>query len=180
MLNGGEGINRLAGGVCLILAPVVLLAGAIVHPSTHDDGAGHLAVVRDDPDRYFAAHAILLFGLALFLVAVLALFHIVRGRQALLGHLGGGLAIVGIVGSAAVVGTDGIVISQMGEPERNADEVAALLDAIKDSTRLRAIGGISGISFLLGMLSLAYGMWRSRAVSYWLAGGVAVDGARSR
>jgi hypothetical protein len=61
--------RRLVAGFCLIAAPVVLLVGALVHPTT-DDAAAHIAIVSDNADRSYAAHAILLAGLALLLPAV--------------------------------------------------------------------------------------------------------------
>ena len=65
--------RRPVAGFCLIAAPVVLLVGALVHPRSKDDAAAPIAIVSDNADRYYAAHAILLAGLALFLPAVLGL-----------------------------------------------------------------------------------------------------------
>ena len=169
MLRGAEvsRIRRLAAGVCLTAAPLVLLAGALVHPHVHYDGAEHLAVVSENPDRYFAAHAILLAGLVLFLPAVLALVHMLKGQQAAIGHTACGLAIVGMFGAAGIVTLDGVAVSQMGQPEANAQEMAALLDRIKESNGLRAIARGSGVAFMLGMILLAYGLWRARAAPPW-------------
>jgi hypothetical protein len=50
----------------MIAAPVVLLVGALVHPRA-GRRRRHIAIVSDNADRYYAAHAILLAGLALFL-----------------------------------------------------------------------------------------------------------------
>jgi hypothetical protein len=72
-LSDARRFRRLVAGFCLIAAPVVLLVGALVHPTSKDDAAAHIAIVSDNADRYYAAHAILLAGLALFLPAVLGL-----------------------------------------------------------------------------------------------------------
>lgn len=165
--------RRLVAGICLIAAPVVLLIGAVVHPQVEDAGAAHLAVVAENPDRYYAAHAIILAGLALFLPAVLGLMHLLRERATAFGHVGGGLAMIGLFGATAVVAVDGIAVSQMGQPEASAEEMAALLGRIKDSAGLRALAVVGAVSFLLGVLLLAYGLWRARAVQPWTAGGIA-------
>lgn len=81
--------------------------------------------------------------------------------------------IIGLFGAAAVVAVDGIATSEMGKAGVNAEEMAVLLDRIRDSAGLRVIGGIGAISFLLGELLLAYGLWRAGAVQPWIAGGVA-------
>jgi hypothetical protein len=165
--------RRLVAGFCLIAAPITLLLGALVHPQGKDDVAAHLAVVGDNPDRYYATHAILLAGLALFLPAILGLMHLLRRRATAFGHLGGGLAMIGLLGATAVVAVDGIAVSQMGQPQASAEEMAALLDRIKESAGLRAIAVVGALAFVLGILLLAYGLWRSGAVQPWMAGGIA-------
>ena len=164
--------RRLVAGLCLIAAPVVLLVGAVVHPQVGDAGAAHLAVVAENPDRYYAAHAIILAGLALFLPAVLGLMHLLRERATAFGHVGGGLAMIGLFGATAVVAVDGIAVSQMGQPEASAEEMAALLDRIKESAGLRGVAVVGAVAFLLGVLLLAYGLWRARALQPWMAGGI--------
>jgi len=166
--------RRLVAGICFIVAPVVLLVGAIVHPQIEEAGAAHLAVVAENPDRYYAAHAIILAGLALFLPAILGLMHLLRERATAFGHVGGGLAMIGLLGATAVVAVDGIAVSQMGQAEGNAAEMALLLDRIKESAGLRSVAVVGAVSLLLGVLLLAYGLWRARAVQSWLAGGLAV------
>lgn len=163
-LSDARHFRRLVAGLCLIVAPAVLLIGAALHPQIERDGAGHLAVVAENPDRYYAAHAILLVGIALFLPAILGLMHLLRPRATAFGHLGTGLAMVGLFGAAAIVAVDGIAVTQMAQPEANAEEMAALVDRIKESAGLRAIAVVSAMSWAIGMLLLAYGLWHARRV----------------
>ncbi len=172
-ISDASHFRRLVAGFCLVAAPAVMLVGALVHPQGKEAAAAHLAVVAGNPDRYYAAHAILLVGLALFLPAVLGLMHLLRHRATAFGHLGAGLVMIGLLGATAVVALDGIVTSQMGQPEASAEQMAALLDRIKESAGLRAIAVTGAVSFLLGMLLLAYGLWRTDAVQPWMAGGIA-------
>jgi hypothetical protein len=165
--------RRLVAGFCLIAAPAALLIGALLHPQSQDDTAAHLAVVGESPGRYYLAHAIILAGLVLFLPAILGLMHLLRERATAFGHVGGGLVIIGLFGAAAVVAVDGVAVSEMGRAGANAEEMAALLERIRDSAGLRIFGGIGAISFLLGGLLLAYGLWRAGAVQPWIAGGIA-------
>lgn len=172
-LSDARHFRRRVAGFCLITAPVALLVGALVHPQGKGAAAAHLAVVAENPDRYYAAHAILLAGLALFLPAILGLMHLLRQRATAFGHLGAGLAMIGLFGATAVVAVDGITVSQMGQPQASAEEMAALLDRIKESAGFRAIAVVGAVSFVLGMLLLAYGLWRTGAVQPWMAGGIA-------
>lgn len=173
LLSNTSRFRRLVAGFCLIAAPIVLLVGALLHPQGEQASAAHLAVVATNPDRYYWAHAILLAGLALFLPVVLALMHLLKEREPKLGHLGGGLAMIGLFAATAVVAVDGIAVSQMGQPEANVEEMAALLDRIKESPGLRVIAIVAGVSLLLGMLLLALGLWRTGVVQPWMASGVA-------
>ena len=143
-----------------------------MHPHVHYDGAEHLAVVSENPDRYFAAHVILLAGLVLFLPAVLALVHMLKGQQAVVSHTACGLAIIGMFGAAGIVTLDGVAVSQMGQPEANAQEMAALLDRMKESNGLRAIARGSGLAFMVGMILLAYSLWRASPAPPWVAAGL--------
>lgn len=154
--------RRLVAGVCLIAAPAVLLTGALVHPQTERDGAGHLAAAAENTDRYYAAHAILLVGIVLFLQALLGLMHLVRPRATAFGHVGAGLAMIGLFGATAIVAMDGVAVTQMAQPEADAAEMAALLDRIKESAGLRAVAVVGGLSWAIGMLLLAYGLWKAR------------------
>lgn len=144
--------------------------------SAGDSGAAaHLDVVRESPGRYFLAHATLLVGLALYLPVILAFMHLLRERSASFGHLGGGLAMIGLFGATAIVAVDGIAVSQMGQPEADAEEMAALLDRIQESNGLRAIAVGSALALLVGvLLLLAYALWRESAVHPLTAGGMAI------
>lgn len=171
-LSDARHFRRLTAGFCLLAAPVVLLVGGIVHPQGQDAAAGHLAIVAESPNRYYAAHAIILVGLVLFLPALLGLMHLLRERGTAFGHVGGALAMIGLFGATAIVAVDGVAVTQMGQPQVNAEEMAALLDRIKESAGLRAIAVVGGVAFLLGMVLLAYGLWRTAAVGPWTAGGI--------
>jgi hypothetical protein len=113
-------------------------------------------------------------GLALFLGVILGLVHLLSERAPVAANVGGSLAIVGLFGATSIVAVDGIAFSQMGQPEANAAEMAALLDRIMESAGARAIAVVGALSFLLGMLVLAYGLWRARAVRSWVPTAMAV------
>jgi hypothetical protein len=117
-LSDAVHFRRIVAGVSLIAAPLILLVGALAHPQGKDSAIAHLAVVAESPDRYYVAHAILLGGLALFLPAVLGIMHLLTERATALGHIGGGLAMVGLFGATAIVAVDGIAISQRANRRR--------------------------------------------------------------
>jgi hypothetical protein len=165
--------RRLGAGLCMIAAPLTLLVGALVHPDSGDSASAHIAAIVASPGRNYASHAAILVGLVLFLGVILGLVHLLTQRAAAAANVGGVLAIVGLFGATAIVAVDGIAFTQMGQPDANAQEMAALLDRILESAGVRAIAVVGALSFLLGMLVLAYGLWRTQAVRSWSAIGVA-------
>ena len=94
-------LNGRIAGACLVAAPAVLLVGALIHPQVSHDASAHLAVVAQSPGRYYAAHAILLAGLVLFLPALLALVRPLSGTATAFNQLGGALAIIGLFGATS-------------------------------------------------------------------------------
>ncbi|MGH3329937.1 MAG: hypothetical protein ACRDPJ_01410 [Nocardioidaceae bacterium] len=172
-LSDPRHLRKLAAGVALIAAPLVLLVGAVIHPQVEDAAAEHLAVAADAPDRYYVAHSVLLAGLVLFVPALLGLVHLLEERAPAFGHVGAGLATLGLFGATAVVAVDGIAVSQMARSGMDAGVMTALLDDIKESGGLRGIAIVGAVAFLVGVLLLAYGLWRAKAVQAWIAGGIA-------
>jgi hypothetical protein len=61
----------------------------------------------------------------------------------------------------------------MGQPQASMEEMAALLDRIKESAGFRGIAIVGAAAWLLGMSLLAFGLWSTRVVNPWMAGGVA-------
>lgn len=157
----------------MIAAPLTLLVGALLHPDSGGSASAHVAAISANPGRNYASHAAILVGLVLFLGVILGLVHLLRERAPAVANVGSALAIVGLFGATSIVAVDGIAFTQIGQPDANAQEMAALLDRIMESAGARAIAVVGALSFLLGMLVLAYGLWRTRVVPSWMALGVA-------
>ena len=168
-LSDTRRFRRLGGGLCMIAAPPTLLVGALLHPDSGGSASAHVAAIAADPGRNYASHTAILVGLALFLGVILGLVHLLGERAPVAANVGGTLAILGLLGATSIVAVDGIAFSQLGQPEANAAEMAALLDRIMESAGARVIAVVGAFSFLVGMLVLAYGLWRTRAVRSWVA-----------
>src|SRR3712207_1421121 len=108
-LSDSHHFRKTIAGMCMIAAPVLLLVGMVIHPERKDDVGAQLGVVADNMDAWFAAHLILVISLVLAVPAVLGLMHMLREREVALGHVGGGLAMVGLLATTGVVAIDGFV-----------------------------------------------------------------------
>jgi hypothetical protein len=121
--------QRLAAA-SLIAAPLLLLAGELLHPQNLPDPAQQLATVAADPGRWYLAHLLSLLGFALLVPAILGLAQLVGRRRAALADLGGALALLGVLASVGLLTLDGFGVWQMAQPAADRAEMAALLERI--------------------------------------------------
>ena len=167
-LSDAHHFRKMVAGICMVLAPLVLLVAVIVHPESSTDEAAQLAVIADNLDAWLVAHLLALVAIVLSVPAVLGLMHMLREREVSLGHVGGGLAMVGLLAYTGAVAIEGFVGWQMGEAgDRGA--MVALLTSLNDSAGIAIPFFVMSIGFAVGMMCLAYGLYRARAVQSWMA-----------
>lgn len=153
--------QRLAAS-SLIVAPLVLLAGELLHPPFELDSARQLAVVAANPDRWYLAHLLSLIGFALLVPAILGLTQLVGQRRAALADLGGTLALLGMLAVTGLLSIDGFGVWQMAQPAADRAEMATLLDRILTSPGVLALYLVS-LASAVGLLVLVIGLYRSPA-----------------
>jgi hypothetical protein len=164
--------QRLAAG-SLIVAPLVLLAGELLHPPFQRDPARLLAVAAANPDRWYLAHVLSLIGFALLVPAILGLTQLVGQGRAALADLGGTLALLGVLAVSGLLSIDGIGVWQMVQPAADRAEMAALLDRILTSPGVLTLYLVS-LASAVGLLVLIVGLYRAHLVPAWTAGLVAI------
>ena len=167
-LSDAHHFRKMLAGGCMILAPVFLLVATIVHPESTTDEGAQLTVIADNLDAWLFAHVLALVAIAFLVPAVLGLMHMLREREVSLGHLGGGLAMIGLLAYVGIVAIEGFVGWQMGEAGDRAAMVA-LLSSIYDSAGIVIPFFVMSLGFALGMVCLALGLYRARAVQSWMA-----------
>lgn len=146
-ISDAHHFRKMVAGFCMLFAPLCVLIGFIV-----------------DPD---ASYAFLFVGAVLMVPAALGLMHMLREREVAFGHLGGGLALIGLMGTAALVGMD----------------VNGSTDLVDRVDHLSGVGNwmfVATMGFGLGMAILGMGVFRARALTSWAAaclmvGGIAFD-----
>jgi hypothetical protein len=104
----------------------------------------------------------------LLLFAIVGLVHMIQSRGAGLAHVGGALALLGVVGSAAHLGFYNLLLAGMAEQPDSA-AMAGLADALE----AQPLMGLSIAAMLLGTLFgwglLAGALWRARIGPVWAA-----------
>lgn len=174
-LSDAHHFRKTIAGLCMIAAPLLVLAGSVIHPDGSTDEAAQLATVAGNLDQWYAAHLVLLISLAFAIPAVLGLMHMLREREAAYGHVGGALALLGTVAVAGIVAIE-MVVWQMGAAGADRAEMVALLERVSTSAGIVIPLFVVSIALGLGLAVLALGLYRARAVQFWMAGFTAVGG----
>ena len=171
-LSDAHHFRKIVAGACMVVAPVVLLVTAVIHPASDMNEATQVATIADNLDAWYVAHLLALVSIALMVPAVLGLMHMLREREVAFGHLGGGLAMLGLLAFAGIVGME-LVMWQMvaGGSTR---EAVALLERLNDTAGIVIPFIFVSFGFALGLVCLAIGLYRARAVQSWMAVLVAV------
>src|SRR3954451_11612820 len=85
-ISDAHHFRKMVAGFCMVFAPLCMLVGFLV-----------------DPD---AEYAFLFAGAVLMVPAMLGLMHMLREREVAIGHLGGGMSLIGLMGMASLIGMD--------------------------------------------------------------------------
>jgi hypothetical protein len=166
-LSDAHHFRKLIAGACMVVAPLVLLVAMVIHPASDTDEATQVATIADNLDAWYVAHLLAFISIGLMVPVVLGLMHMLREREVAFGHLGGGLAMVGLLAFAGIVGME-MAMWQMvaGGSTR---EAVGLLERLNDTTGIVIPFLLVSFGFSLGLACLAYGLLRARFVQSWMA-----------
>ena len=173
MLSDSRRFFKTVVGICLIASPLILFVSALVSPEIKSSEADQLAVVAQDPGRYYLFTVLIFVSTALWLPIVIGFMYMVRERAAVLGNVGGTLAFLGTlvgVGDA----TSQLYIWQMVSQGADRAQMVALLTRFDNAGGAAIFFRIGGPALVIGMVLLSIALYRARAVPTWAAAGVAV------
>jgi len=159
--------RKMVAGCCMVLAPFVLLGAEIVHPEEKSGAGDQLAVVANNLDQWYVAHLMAAIAVVLMVPAVLGLMHMLRDREVAYGHVGGALAMLGLLAIAGIVAME-LVLWQMGTIGANA-QMTDLANRLTDTTGIVVPFFVVAFGFMLGLICLAIGLYRAKAVQSWMS-----------
>ena len=167
-LSDAHHFRKTVAGICMILAPTLFLVSAILAPSSDNDAGAILGAIADHTDRFYVSTVIGIAGSILLVPAVLGLMHMLREKQVALGHAGGGLALLGSLVFMMFWGAS-LMEWQMVRGGGDRAQMTALLDRFMHTTGTEVFF-FFGLAFTIGLLALALGLYRARAVHWSTAG----------
>jgi len=172
-ISDAHHFRKMVAGFCMMVAPLLVLVGEIVHPEIKSEAAAQFGVVAANADEWAMAHVILLAGTVLAVPAVLGLMHMLRERQVAFGHVGGGMALLGLMAIAGVIGIE-MTLWQMAEGSRA--EMVALLERMTEATAIVLPFFVMSLFGGIGLAVLGMGLYRAQAVHAWAAACVGLAG----
>jgi hypothetical protein len=173
MFSDSRHFFKTVVGVSLIAAPLILLASALISPEIKSSEADELAVIAQDPRRYYLFTVLIFVSTALWVPLVLGLIYMVRERSAALGNVGGSLALIGtLIGIGDAISQ--LFIWQMVSPGADRAQMVALLTRFDNAAGAAIIFRIGGPALVVGTVILSIALYRARAVPAWAAVGMAV------
>ncbi len=159
-LSDSHHTRKMVAGACMVLAPLFLLVAAVIHPSMGTSPLSQATAIANDRDAWYVAHLLGLVAIVLAVPAVLGLMHMLREKQVAAGHVGGGLAMLGLMAFTGIVAIE-MTLWQAGGPA----QTAVLIDRIDDTAGIVLPFFVVSLGFGLGMVALAAGLYAARAVS---------------
>ena len=163
-LSDAHHTRKMVAGACMMLAPVLLLVSTIVRPDLHDGSAAQLAEIASHPDAWYAASLIGFISIVLAVPAVLGLMHMLRERRVSDGHVGGAMALFGLLAFTGLTAI-GMVAWQMAVPGTDANQMAAVLERVEETTGTMIPFYLGSFLWAVGTCVLAFGLFSARAVS---------------
>lgn len=171
-INDADNFRRTVAGLALISAPLAFGGSDVIRlyiEGGAQEGAEQLAAIAASPGLWQAAAALNMIGIILFVPAILGLMHLLRERSTVLGHVGGGLALIGFLGWAA---HNRGYYGFMGAASTSEIERGQMVGFIEHSmmtpnTVYYVLMFLVGS--LLGMLFLSVGLYRARVTYRWAA-----------
>lgn len=164
MLSNATRLRRTVAGLCLLTGPVLLLAGNVLGTRGPTTPAAYLDAIAGRPAANEASIVVTVYGFLLMIGAVLGLLHLLRHRAVTLGHIGGGLLILGLVSFAFVAGTEYINIAA-SSPEADRSEMLALNTRVGESFGYNLINATEIVGYLFGTIILGIALAKARIIS---------------
>jgi hypothetical protein len=166
-LSDAHHSRKMVAGACMVVAPILLLVAMVIHPASDMDEATQVATIADNLDAWYAAHLIVLVSIVLTVPAVLGLMHMLRERQVTLGHVGGGLAMVGLLAFVGIVAMELVLWQLVGQGDTAT--AVTLLQGLNESAGILIPFVLMSFGFAIGVALLAVGLYSARAVQSWMA-----------
>lgn len=174
-MSTSERLRKGATGVCLVVAPLGLLVGLILHPAESMDAAEQLSIIAAEADRWALAHYIVAASAVVLAGAVLGLAHLIHERRPGQAIVGGALGMIGAMALLAVALGEATFGAQMGRVSTSGGVLEAFGAVVESpASMVILIGALMGP---LGAIVLGSGLYAAGVAPQWTAIALMAGGA---
>jgi hypothetical protein len=159
--------RKTVAGCCMVVGPLLALVAFIVSPAIKSGSAAQVAEVARHQDRFLLSMLLSLVAVTLVVGGALGLMHMLRERMAAHGHVGGVLALVGLVFTVGQLGAQ-LMLWPMVRDGVQATDVAAWHRVTHDTATMVPLFIVPWLA-VIGFAVLAMGLYRAHAVDWWMA-----------
>ena len=156
----------------MVVGPLLALASFVVSPALHTNVAAQLGSYAAHPDRTLLSVLFGIAAVAFVIVATLGLMHMLRERMVSYGNVGGGMALLGLVLAMASMGVGFVFWAMIKDGVQPADVAAA--HKISHSGIGLVTLYILPLLSAVGYVVLAAGLWRAKAIDWWMGAAMAI------
>ena len=150
--------RKMVAGFCMIVAPLLLLLAMVVESGLGASEDSFVIGRVGDPDTGSLEQMLLVAGLVLMVPAMLGLMHMLREREVAFGHLGGAVALFGLL-VMPYAWMAGAVILALGLLRARAAHATTALLIAAGAILLAAGGGFeSEIAGIVGAAVMLVGL----------------------
>jgi hypothetical protein len=158
--------RRRFGAVSIIAAPLLFSAAELLYPTQGDDPANQLAANAQHHGQLLLAISCGLLASILFIPAFFALMNPLHRRGTVIGHLGGGLALLGNAMSGLALAGVQYILYEASAPGVDQRALTVFIgQATQDPVGAPLVFGHE--LFVLGIVLLAIGLYRGRVGPRW-------------
>ena len=162
--------RRNATALALVTTAALSLASVALQPEFPAELDQRLAAIDAAGGRGAVSAVAFVLAQLPFIVAVLGVAHLLRGRAGWSSTIAACLGVAGAFGHAVFGGIALMYLSMAGDVENRAVH-AALMEQVEGSPTM-AFAALGLLGTVLGLLLLGVSLWRSRLVARWIPVGL--------
>ena len=160
-------LSARVGVVSLVVGPLLIAGGDLMHPKEDADAADQAAIVLDHASRWYAAHLLIFAGLLLFVPGILVLADLASARRPRLGYLARILSLAGLAGFATIVGFE-MLLGRLAQDGADRDTLTAVLDTFQSGPMFGVLAPFA-LTFFVGTGVVVYVLASQPGPYRWLS-----------
>jgi len=162
--------RTVVAAVSLVVGPLLMSVGDLMHPQESMDPAIQAAVIIEHASgasRWYVAHLLLFIGILVIIPGILAITGLTAKRTQKGGYVARVLSLIGVASFAAIFVGE-MLIGRYVSDGANAAAATRLLETFQSGPILGAVM-VGGIAFFLGVAALAVPLIRAGGTLRWPA-----------